>query len=152
MVASSSKTPAQALASAGFSSSLKFAPRLNKPKAAVKPAGTTFNAGVLEKQAEIHRSSAGAGSQSPGPGGPGSNGHNGAQNQMQAREQVQLGPDGRPLASAPSMTMAQEKRPKRDREEERLRQKRKKVSIVLASSMIDQAADFEVEEGPWFSS
>ena len=129
MVASSSKTPAQALASAGFSSSLKFAPRLNKSKAAVKPAGTTFNAGVLEKQAEIHRSGAGVSSS-----GPGSNGHDGAEAQMQAKEQVQLGLDGRPLASAPSMTMAQEKRPKRDREEERLRQKRKKVSIVLASS------------------
>lgn len=103
------KQTSASLPTAGFSTALKFAPRINKPKPApARPAhaSTAFDAaGVLEKAPTLVVQ--------PKTSSP-------------AQPEIKLGSDGKPLAAAPAMTIV-DKKVKRTREQERERQKKKKA-------------------------
>jgi hypothetical protein len=106
-----------------WSASLKFAPRVNKPKPPLSSSSRAPASGGFGASAHSGTStptSAISQSTSPGPGGPGSGGFGAviersadivrsAEPKLVRTEEVMLGPDGKPLARAPAMTLARDK-------------------------------------------
>jgi splicing factor 45 len=107
-------------ATAEWSPALKFAPRLNKPKAARPAAGpsTIYSAAptVVVKHATVEKPTQ-------------------AVQAVDERDEDILGPDGKPLARAPAMTLGTSAKRDRGRTDGKKKKGKKKVSLCPTRSL-----------------